>query len=88
MITPEQFDAVLEKIDKYIEEHPEIIEDAVKKFAENLADVKDITLGDKIEFTIADNLKCYGCIYENTCESKWLGRCRAYRSVIGVKHND
>lgn len=88
MITPEQFDAVLEKIDKYIEEHPEIIEDAVKKFAENFADVKDITLGDKIEFTIADNPKCYGCIYENTCESKWLGRCRAYRSVIGVKHND
>lgn len=46
MITPEQFDTALEKIDKYIKEHPEIIEEAVKEFAENLADVKDITLGD------------------------------------------
>lgn len=88
MITPEQFDAALEKIDKYINEHPEIIEEAVKKFTENFVDVKDIALGDQIDFTTVDNPKCYGCIYENTCENKWLGRCKAYISVIDMKHND
>lgn len=86
MITSEQFDAVSEKINKYIKEHPEIIAEI---FAKDFADVKDIALGDKIEFiTITDNPKCYGCIYENTCENKWLGRCKAYRSVIDIKHND
>ena len=88
MITPEQFDTALEKIDKYIKEHPEIIEEAVKEFAENLADVKDITLGDQIDFTTVDNPKCYGCIYEKTCKTKLFGRCMAYRSVTDVKHND
>lgn len=88
MMTPEQFDTVLEKINKYIKEHPEIIEEAVKKFTKDFVDVKDVALGDKIDFTTVDNPKCYGCIYENTCESKWLGRCKAYRSVIDVKHND
>ena len=35
MITPEQFDIVLEKIHKYIDEHPEVIEEAVKKFVDD-----------------------------------------------------
>lgn len=77
MITPEQFDIALEKINKYAKEHPEII---IKKFVKDFADVKDITLGDQIDFTTVDNPKCYGCIYENTCENKRLGRCKAYSS--------
>lgn len=53
MLTPEQYqtyvDAV-DKFDKYIREHPEVIEEAVRKYAEQLADVRDISLGDKVPF--------------------------------------
>ncbi len=53
MLAPEQYrvyvDAV-DRFDKYIREHPEVIEKAVRKFAEQLVDVKDIALGDKVPF--------------------------------------
>ena len=39
------------KFDKYIREHPEEIEEAARKFAEQLADVKDVALGDKVLLT-------------------------------------
>ena len=54
MLTPEQYqvfvDAV-DKFDKYIREHPEVIEEAARKYAEQLADVKDVALGDKVLLT-------------------------------------
>lgn len=54
MLTLEQYDIFVDnvaKFDKYIREHPEEIEEAARKFAEQFADVKDISLGDKIPFT-------------------------------------
>lgn len=39
------------KFDKYIQEHSEEIEEAARKFVEQLADVKDVALGDKVLFT-------------------------------------
>lgn len=44
------------KFDKYIREHPEEIEEAARKFAEQLADVKDVALGDKVLLTKEINL--------------------------------
>lgn len=38
---------VMNKIDEYAKEHPEVVERAVKKFSDQLVDVKDIALGDK-----------------------------------------
>lgn len=39
------------KFDKYIQEHSEEIEEAARKFAEQLVDVKDVALGDKVLLT-------------------------------------
>lgn len=39
------------KFDKYIQEHSEEIEEAARKFVEQLADVKDVALGDKVLLT-------------------------------------
>lgn len=38
---------VMNKIDEYVKEHPEVVERAVKKFSDQLVDVKDVALGDK-----------------------------------------
>lgn len=39
------------KFDKYIQEHSEEIEEAARKFVEQLADVKDVALEDKVLLT-------------------------------------
>lgn len=59
MLTLGQYDIFVDnvaKFDKYIREHPEEIEEAARKFAEQLTDVKDISLGDKVLFTKEINL--------------------------------
>lgn len=53
MLTPEQYQAyvdAVDKFDKYIREHPEVIEEAARKFAEQLVDVRDVAFGDKVPF--------------------------------------
>ena len=58
MLTPEQYNAfqkAVKKFDDYIQNHPEVIEEAARKWAEQLVDYKDIALGDKVPF------KCKGC---------------------------
>lgn len=54
MLTLEAYDIFVDnvgKFDKYIREHPEEIEEAARKFIEQLVDVKDVALGDKVPFT-------------------------------------
>lgn len=48
--TPKQFSSIINKIDKYIEEHPEIIEQIVKEFTKDFVDVKEISFGEKKPF--------------------------------------
>ena len=58
MLTLEAYDIFVDnvaKFDKYIREHPEEIEEAVRKFVEQLVDVKDASLGDKVPFTKRTN---------------------------------
>lgn len=53
MLTPEQYQAyvdAVDKFDKYIREHPEVIEKAARKYAEQFVDVRDVSLGDKVPF--------------------------------------
>lgn len=47
----EIFEDNVAKFDKYIQEHSEEIEEAARKFVEQLADVKDVALGDKVLLT-------------------------------------
>lgn len=59
MLTPEQYDAfqnAVKKFEDYIQNHPEVIEDAARKWAEQFVDVKDVALGDKVPF------KHKGCV--------------------------
>lgn len=39
---------IMDKVDQYIKEHPEVLERVAQKFSEHFADVKDIALGDKV----------------------------------------
>lgn len=58
MLTLEAYDIFVDnvaKFDKYIREHPEEIEEAARKFVEQLVDVKDVSLGDKVPFTKRTN---------------------------------
>lgn len=60
MLTPEQYQAfrdAMEELDKWIEEHPEIIEEAVHKYVEQFVDVKDVALGDKVSFLTENPMK-------------------------------
>ena len=50
MITPEQSSSIMDKINKYIEEHPEIIEQAAEEFTKDFVNVKDIPFGEKKPF--------------------------------------
>ena len=53
MLTPEQYNAfqkAVKKFDDYIQNHPEVIEEAARKWAEQFVDYKDIALGDKVPF--------------------------------------
>lgn len=47
----------VDKFEKYIKEHPEVVEEAAHKFAEQFVDVKDIALGDKVSFQIENPMK-------------------------------
>lgn len=45
MLIPEQYQAyvdAVDKFDKYIREHPEVIEEAARKYTESFANVRDI----------------------------------------------
>lgn len=77
MLTPEQYEAfknAVKKFDEYIQEHPEIVEEASRKFAEQFVDVKDVALGDKVPFT----RDCHKCIYEVGCHGNPIG-CKSYK---------
>lgn len=77
MLTPEQYQAYVDfvdKFDKYIREHPEVIKEAVRKFAEQFVDVKDVALGDKVPFI----RNCHKCIYEVGCHGNPVG-CKDYK---------
>ena len=47
----EIFEDNVAKFDKYIQKHSEEIAEAARKFVEQLADVKDVALGDKVLLT-------------------------------------
>lgn len=77
MLTPEQYEAfknAVKKFDEYIQEHPEIVEEASRKFAEQFVDVKDVALGDKVPFTS----DCHKCVYEVGCHGNPVG-CKDYK---------
>lgn len=77
MLTPEQYQAfvdAVDKFDKYIREHPEVIEEVVYKCAEQFVDVKDVALGDKVSFT----KDCHKCVYEVSCYGNPVG-CKRYK---------
>ena len=40
----------MDEIDQYVKEHPEVLERAVQKYTSQFVDVKDIALGDKVEW--------------------------------------
>lgn len=77
MLTPEQYQAyvdVVDKFDKYIQEHPEVIEEAARKYAEQFVDIKDVVLGDKNLFM----RDCHKCVYEVGCTGNPVG-CKSYK---------
>ena len=37
----------MDEIDRYVKEHPEVLERAAQKYTSQFVDVKDIALGDK-----------------------------------------
>lgn len=77
MLTPEQYQAFVDavkKFDEYIQEHPEVVEEAARKYAEQLVDVKDVALGDKIPFT----RDCSKCVYEVGCHGNPVD-CKHYK---------
>ena len=96
MLTPEQYQAFVDAVDmfgKYIREHPEVIEDAARKYGEQLVEVKDIALGDKNPFgnlkpaEIPVELHTYSyktirdgskCVYEVGCHGNPVG-CKGYK---------
>ena len=47
----------VDKFEKYIKEHPEVVEEAARKFAEQFVDVKDVVFGDKVSFQIENPMK-------------------------------
>lgn len=95
-MTPEEYklyeDAV-KYFRKYLKEHPEVIEEAARKYAEQFVDVRDVALGDKEPF---GNLKpaeiptelhtysyktirdCHKCVYEVGCHGNPVG-CKSYK---------
>ena len=48
---------VIDKFDKELKEHPEIIEKVVSKYCEQFGNVKDVVLGDKVSFQIENPMK-------------------------------
>ena len=77
MLTLEQYQIfidVVDRFDKYIREHPESIEEAARKYAEQFVDVRDVALGDKVPFT----RDCHKCVYEVGCHGNPVG-CTSYK---------
>ena len=71
-----EFGEFMELFDKYIQEHPEVIEENAKKYIEQFVDVKDIAIGDKNEFfQIRD---CHKCVQEVGCHGNPLN-CKYYK---------
>ena len=64
---------VIDKFDKVVKEHPEIIEKVASKYCEQFVNVKDVALGDK-----AIMRNCHKCVYEVGCHSNPLG-CKKYK---------
>ena len=67
---------VIDKFDKEVKEHPEIIEKVVSKYYEQFVNVKDIALGDKVIMR-----DCHKCIYKGAyggCNESPLG-CKKYK---------
>lgn len=59
MLTPEQYVAfqnAVKRFEDYIQNHPEVIEEAVCKWAEQFVNYKDITLGDTVPFKREDRI--------------------------------
>lgn len=50
------FELFVQAFDEYLKEHPEIIEEIVKKVTDQLVDVKDVALGDAAIFTVKDRI--------------------------------
>lgn len=48
---------VIDRFDKEVKEHPEIIEKVVSKYWEQFVDVKDVMFGDKVSFQIENPMK-------------------------------
>ena len=48
---------VIDKFDKVVKEHPEIIEEVASKYYEQFVNVKDVVLGDKVSFQIENPMK-------------------------------
>ena len=99
MLTPEQYQAYVDavnKFDKYIREHPEVIEEAARKYAEQLVDVRDVSLGDKEPFWNLNPAEipvelhtysyktirdCHKCVYEVGCHGNPVG-CKSYKRDV------
>ena len=64
---------VIDKFDKEVKEHPEIIEKVVSKYCEQFVNVKDVALGDK-----AIMRDCHKCVYEVGCHGNPVG-CKSYK---------
>lgn len=77
MLTPEQYEAfknAVKKFDEYIQEHPESVKEASRKFAEQFVDFKDVVFGDKVLFT----RDCHKCVYEVGFTGNPVG-CKSYK---------
>ena len=99
MLTPEQYQAYVDavnKFDKYIREHPEVIEEAARKYAEQLVNVRDVSLGDKEPFWNLNPAEipvelhtysyktirdCHKCVYEVGCHGNPVG-CKSYKRDV------
>ena len=71
-----EFEEFMELFDKYIQEHPEVIEENAKKYIEQFVDVKDIAIGDKNEFS--QTRDCHKCVYEVGCHGNPIN-CKYYK---------
>ena len=96
MLTPEQYQVyvdVVDKFGKYIREHPEVIEEAARKYAEQFVDIRDVVLGDKEPFVNLNPAEipvelhtysyktirdCHKCVYEVGCHGNPVG-CKRYK---------
>ena len=41
-------DDIMDEIDQYVKEHPEVLERTAQKYTSQFVDVKDIAFGDKV----------------------------------------